>query len=435
MNQKITKYLQHTSSFNFVVYGMLVAFCTYSCMYAFRKPIMAATFANEFYWGVDYKILIITAQVIGYTISKFIGIKIVSELKDSQRALGILLLIGISALALFLFAITPAPYNLFFIFLNGLPLGMVWGLVFNYLEGRATTELLAVGMAVTQIFSSGLVKTIGKSLLVYVHIPEIWMPFFTGLIFIIPLLFFVWLLNLIPPPSAQDIALRTARKPMNGAERWQFFVTFAPGLVLLIASYTFLTVYRDFRDNFASDIWNALGYGDNTLIFTQTEIPIFLLVMLVIGLMVWVKNNYLAFLINHLLVILGVGIVGISTRLFQLGILSPDLWMILIGLGLYLAYTTFSLMIFERLMATFKYLGTVGFMMYLADSCGYLGSVLILFYKNFAHPKIAWIEFFIAMSYWLSGTCIILMLLSLAYFQFKFIHHTRRSLITKAQIS
>ena len=32
------------------------------------------------------------------------------------------------------------------IFLNGLPLGMVWGLVILYLEGRRTSELLLVGL-------------------------------------------------------------------------------------------------------------------------------------------------------------------------------------------------------------------------------------------------------------------------------------------------
>ncbi len=420
MTIQASNYLQKIPSWAFVLYGMVVAFCTYSCMYAFRKPIMAATFAEEAYWGVAYKILVITSQVIGYTLSKFIGIKVVSELKGRQRATGIIGLISFSGLALLFFAITPAPYNLVFIFLNGLPLGMVWGLVFSYLEGRRNTELLAVGLAVTQIFSSGLVKSIGKSLLVYVDVSELWMPFLTATLFFIPLLLFVFLLNLMPEPSPEDIALRSVRAPMNAQARWRFFITFAPGLVLLIISYTFLTIYRDFRDNFSADIWQDLGYGNHAMIFTQTEIPIFLIVMLATGLMVLIKNNYFAFFINHLFVIMGVGMVSISTLLFEWRYISPEFWMICIGLGLYLAYTTFSLMIFERLIATFRYVSTIGFIMYLADACGYLGSVVILFYKNFAHPQLAWIDFFIAISYWLSGVCIVLMVLAWLYFQAKY---------------
>jgi hypothetical protein len=435
MKLAIGKDLKKSNSISFIIYGMVVAFCTYTCMYAFRKPIMVATFSQQLYFGIDYKVLLITAQIIGYTVSKFIGIKVVSELSGNRRAWGIILLISISGVALVLFALTPAPYNLFFIFINGLPLGMIWGLIFSYLEGRKSTELLGIGLAITQIFSSGLVKTVGKSLLLDWRISEVWMPFLTAIVFLLPLLFFVYLLNQLPPPDYQDIMMRAARKPMNRKERWRFFILFMPGLIFLILTYTFLTVYRDFRDNFSADIWNSLGYSHNSLIFTQTEIPIFLVVMTVVGMMVWINSNYWALLMNHLLVILGVGIVGISTRLFQLGQLSPEVWMIWIGLGLYLAYTTFSLMLFERLMSTFRYVGTVGFIMYLADSCGYLGSVIMLFYKNYVHSHISWLDFFIYLSYWLSSFCIIFMLMSLVYFQVKYYYNFRKNILHKSSIT
>jgi hypothetical protein len=429
MKSILSTRLSNSTSITFVVYGMVAAFCTYTCMYAFRKPIMVATFSGQMYGGFDYKVLIISAQLLGYTCSKFIGIKVVSELTGSQRARGILVLIGLAGFALGMFAITPAPYNLIFVFLNGLPLGMIWGLIFSYLEGRRSTELLGIGLAVTQIFSSGLVKTVGKTLMIEYKFTEVWMPFLTGLLFILPLVLFVGMLNQIPPPSLQDIQQRAKRKPMNRQERWRFFMTFMPGLILLILAYTFLTIYRDFRDNFSADIWNSLGYTQNSLIFTQTEIPIFLTVMVAVGLMVLVKSNYWAFLFNHLFVILGAGLVGISTRLFQLGYLTPEAWMVWIGLGLYLAYATFSLMLFERLMSAFKYIGTVGFLMYLADSCGYLGSILLLLYKNFAHSQTSWIHFFITISYWLSATCITLMIASLIYFQLKYMQKIRKNII------
>jgi hypothetical protein len=186
MKSILSTRLSNSTSITFVVYGMVAAFCTYTCMYAFRKPIMVATFSGQMYGGFDYKVLIISAQLLGYTCSKFIGIKVVSELTGSQRARGILVLIGLAGFALGMFAITPAPYNLIFVFLNGLPLGMIWGLIFSYLEGRRSTELLGIGLAVTQIFSSGLVKTVGKTLMIEYKFTEVWMPFLTGLLFILP---------------------------------------------------------------------------------------------------------------------------------------------------------------------------------------------------------------------------------------------------------
>ena len=46
-------------------------------MYAFRKPYTAATYDQIEEFGLDYKEVLILTQVIGYTISKFIGIKFV----------------------------------------------------------------------------------------------------------------------------------------------------------------------------------------------------------------------------------------------------------------------------------------------------------------------------------------------------------------------
>jgi hypothetical protein len=102
-------------------------------MYAFRKPFTAATYDGLRLWGVDYKILLIITQLIGYTISKYIGIKLVSELTARNRVKILILLLSIAWFSLFLFAITPFPYNLPFMFLNGLPLGMIWGVVFGFL--------------------------------------------------------------------------------------------------------------------------------------------------------------------------------------------------------------------------------------------------------------------------------------------------------------
>ena len=125
------------------VMAAVSAFGAYTSMYAFRKAFAAGTFTGQQYFHVDYKVWLVIAQVIGYTLSKFYGIKFISELKPGQRAKSIFGLIGFSWFALLLFAIIPAPYNIICLFLNGFPLGMIWGLVFSYLEGRKSTEFMA----------------------------------------------------------------------------------------------------------------------------------------------------------------------------------------------------------------------------------------------------------------------------------------------------
>ena len=48
-----------------------------------------------------------------------------------------------------------------------------------------------------------------------------------------------------------------------------------------------------------------------------------------------------------------------------------------------MGYIPFNCLLFDRLIASFKSAGNVGFLMYLADSFGYLGSVGIVTIKQF----------------------------------------------------
>lgn len=418
VHPEIKKRLTLSSPALVSVYAALVAFSTYSCMYAFRKPFTSATFEGMLVWGLKYKDVLIIAQLIGYTLSKFLGIKIIAEMKSHSRGWNVLKLVGFAALALLGFAVTPAPYNIIFLFLNGIPLGMVWGIVFSFLEGRRTTEFMGSVMAVSFIFSSGFVKSVGKWLLKSQGVSEWWMPLATGLIFFIPMVVFVFLLEQVPDPTAEDIAMRSERKPMNAVERKDFITKYLPGIVALVISYVMLTIIRDFRDNFAADIWHELGYNDAS-IFTETEIPISLAILLSMSLLIAVKDNLRALQLNHIIVALGFALAGLSTFGFTHHVVSPFMWMVLNGLGLYLGYVPFNVVFFERKIAALRHPANVGFLMYIADSFGYLGSMGILLFKNYGTSGISYSRFFINSIYLVSVIGIVFMFFSFIYFNRK----------------
>ncbi|WP_339790213.1 DUF5690 family protein, partial [uncultured Imperialibacter sp.] len=75
---------------------------------------------------------------------------------------------------------------------------------------------------------------------------------------------------------------------------------------------------------------------------------------------------------------------------------------------------------FDRLIAAFKVTGNVGFLIYLADSFGYLGSVVILFYKNFGFANLSWLEFFTQSIYVVSISGTLLMGICMVYFRRKY---------------
>jgi Family of unknown function (DUF5690) len=427
---KITAWLERAHPAFLIGLGGAAAFCTYFSMYAFRKPFSAATFDTVEGWDfqLDFKIALVIAQVIGYAISKFIGIKIISELGKEKRGLAILGLIGLSWIALVLFAILPAPWNVAALFLNGLPLGLIWGLVFNYLEGRRSTEALGAILCVSFIVSSGAVKSLGALIMAQFAVSPFWMPAVTGFVFF-PLLFIsVWGLSLLPDPSAQDIAARVKRVPMNSAQRRSFMSTYGLGLVLLIAGYVFLTAFRDFRDNFAAEIWRDLGQSNGAALFTLSELPVALVALTVLASFMGIKNNRTALLVVHGLVGLGFAIIGLSTLAFEAGLIGPVAWMIIVGAGLYSAYTPFNTVLFDRLVAATGQLATAGFLIYLADASGYLGSVALLLAKNFATLNLDWVAFFKLISYIVSVVGTLGMFGSALYFR-------QRLLVTEAPIN
>jgi Family of unknown function (DUF5690) len=417
--KKITSWLERGHPAFLILFGGAAAFCAYFSMYAFRKPFSAATYDNVAGWDfqLDFKIALVIAQVFGYAISKFIGIKIISELGKEKRGLAILGLIGLSWIALVLFAVLPTPWNVAALFLNGLPLGLIWGLVFSYLEGRRTTEALGAILCVSFIVSSGAVKSLGALFMEQLAVSPFWMPAVTGFAFFPFLFVSVWGLSLLPDPSAEDVAARVKRVPMNSAQRRNFMETYGLGLVLLIAGYVFLTAFRDFRDNFAAEIWRGLGQSNGAALFTLSELPVALVALTVLASFMGIKNNRTALLVVHGLVGFGFASIGLSTLAFEAQMIGPVAWMIIVGAGLYSAYTPFNTVLFDRLVAATGQMATAGFLIYLADAAGYIGSVGLLLAKNFATLNLDWVAFFKVAAYAVSVVGTLGMIGSALYFR------------------
>jgi MFS family permease len=410
-----SKMSKKKSTIAFVLNASVASFGAYFCMYAFRKPFTVASFEGLEVFHIDYKILLIIAQVIGYVLSKFIGIKVISELKTNQRVYYLLGLIGIAEIALVLFAIVPRPYNIFFMFMNGLPLGMIWGIIFSYLEGRRFTEILGVALSTSFIVSSGVVKSAGYFVMHTWGFSAFWMPAITGLLFVIPLLFFTWLLERIPKPSQEDIELRTERIPMTATSRKKVLLKFLFPVTLWVLFYTFLTAFRDFRDNFSRELWDSLGFKKDPSVYTSSETLVAIVVLLVLATAFYFKDNMKALIFYQILLLVGSFSIGISTLLFQFGSISPFIWMVISGFGLYICYVPFNCLFFDRFVGAFKIKGNAGFLIYIADAFGYFGSVLTLFYKNFGQSSLSWLAFFVKGAYLVAGIGVLVTSISILY--------------------
>src|ERR1041384_2312652 len=179
---RITAWLAAASPGLFATYAVAMAFTTYFAMYSFRKPFAAAPFEGASFWILDLKGALVISQLAGYALSKFLGIKFNSEMPAGRRAWSLIWLILFAEAALVAFAVLPPGGKVIALFLNGLPLGTVWGIVFSFLEGRRTSEILGAGLSCAYVVASGFVKSVGAILIAVVG--ESWMPAVTGALFL-----------------------------------------------------------------------------------------------------------------------------------------------------------------------------------------------------------------------------------------------------------
>jgi len=392
------------------LWSVVAAFGAYACMYGFRKPFTAGTFADSAY-GPALKTWLITAQVLGYTLSKFLGIKLIAEMTAARRALVFLLLIALAWSALALFAITPAPFNTTWLFVNGLALGLVFGLVLGFVEGRCMTELFIAGLCASFILADGVAKSVGAWLLAQ-GVPEPWMPCVAGLVFALPLIFFVWMLRHIPAPTPTDEAARSKRTPMTAAERWAMLRRHGIRLIAIIVAYLLITVLRSIRADFAPEIWAGFGMGNQPGVFAQSELWVTLGIVLLNGSLVLVKDNRRAFFSALGLSACGLALALVALLAQRAGAVSPFAFMVLLGLGMYLPYVAVHTTIFERLIALTRERGNIGYLMYLADAIGYLGYAAVMIGRSAFPSKERFLGFFTTFATDIVSTALVTVLIA-----------------------
>jgi hypothetical protein len=397
---RITAWLERAPAPVMNTYAVVVSFAAYSCVYAFRKPFTAATYEGLHFVGtqIELKTALVISQIIGYGLAKYAGIKYVTEASRARRAWMVVAFIAWAELAMVLFAILPDGWKVIAMLLNGFPLGMIWGLMVRYLEGRRTSDILLAGLACSFIVASGVFKDVGQAVMAGDALPvfgislpnplqqldQFWMPAATGMLFSAPFLLTLWLLDQLPEPSATDIVARTEREPMDRARRREFLTLYLPGMVLLVVAYALLTAFRDFRDAYLVDVLQQLGYdyADGKTRITHMEMGVAFGVLATMCLLYLIKNNQRALLAALSTIVLGFATIGVATLLHASGVISGYWWAALIGLGGYMAYVPYNSVLFDRLMAATGFVGTAVFAIYVADSAGYTCSIGVLVSKD-----------------------------------------------------
>ena len=147
--------------------------------------------------------------------------------------------------------------------------------------------------------------------------------------------------------------------------------------------YLLTTVLRSVRADFAPQIWAGLKADVPASTFAGSETAVAACVLV---------------------------LVGASLVALDADVLSPFAFMVLHGIGMYLPYIVIHTTIFERLIAMTRDRCNVGYLLYLADSFGYLGYVGVLLARNAFGPAENFLGFFRTLSWVVVAACLLLLL-------------------------
>lgn len=376
----------------FILWAGGTALLSYSLVYALRKPFTAAEFQGLTVWGMDYKIAVSIIQLLGYVTAKMLGIKYISELKPEGRLNFIIGSAALSEVSLLAFGLLPLPYNIICLFFNGLSLGCMWGVIFSFLEGRRTTDILASIMGVSMALSSGVAKSLGLYALHDLHVSQFWMPALIGA-FAFPLLCLCgWMMTKFPKPTPADIKARTKRVTLNGRQRWHLFCFFMPLLIMLFAANMLLTVQRDIKEDFIVCIIDVKTVS--AWAFAQVDTISTIILLATFAALGCCKNHLKVLLILLGLSTIGMGMLAYVAAYYNTLHVPTVVWLFMQSMGIDIAYLSFQTIFFERLIACFRIRGNVGFFIITIDFIGYLGTLGLLLFKESFAANLNWTVFY-----------------------------------------
>ena len=189
--------------------------------------------------------------------------------------------------------------------------------------------------------------------------------------------------------------------------------------MLQLVVFIFVTAFRDFRDSYQIEILGGLGLENENAIFTRTETIVTLCAMTALVVMKLLDSRKWGVIPNLLFMMLAFLTLGASTFLYDRGVVDGFTWIVLTGVGAYLAYVPCDTIFYERVISSTGWVGTAVFMACVMDAGGYTGSVALQIYKNLGSGDVSYLDFFRQLCYFSTFFGVGLIAIGLVYFPYK----------------
>ena len=196
----------------------------------------------------------------------------------------------------------------------------------------------------------------------------------------------------LPHPTKADMELRTERVALDRKGRAAVFKSFMPVLLMLFFANLFITVLQDLKEDFLVKIIDVKAAGLSSWAFAKIDATVTLVILILFAAMSMVKSNVKVLCLLLALVTCGCAVLSSVAFNYEAWNLPVTLWLFLQSLCLYTVYLSFQTLFFERFIACFRIKGNVGFFIITLDFIGYMGTVLVLVFKECFNPDVNWLQ-------------------------------------------
>lgn len=193
------------------------------------------------------------------------------------------------------------------------------------------------------------------------------------------------------------------------------FRKFMPLLLLLFGANLLLTVLRDIKEDFIVCIIDVSTIS--SWLFARLDAIATLIMLAVFALLGRTRSHRTVLGILLLLSTLGMGALVLIAGCPE-GTFTTATWLFMQTLCLDIAYLSFQTIFFERFIACYKIKGNVGFFIITIDFIGYVGTLLLLFFKEFFASQIDWHTFYNEMTVYIGIFCCVAFAASWGYIQY-----------------
>jgi hypothetical protein len=388
----------------------------YCSTYLISTSVFAGKYDTYSFLGKTKDLLSIS-QIVGYFVGKIIGLKIFELLGDSYRLPGAIITYVLATVPYILFSFSSPVGQIISIFLSGIFLSLTWGFIIFYIEGEYGSEIIIMFIYMGLIASSGISKTVGAYFIGLVT--ENIMPLVCASIGLVLAIIFTVVLSYVQSRYKRDSEKRLVNA---SGEHKELIKKYWFGLTLISLTSGVIYAYKNYRDYYAYEIWTEL-YGNDFIpeIYSISETGVSVVVTLAYMLLFFVKSARVCVYIIFLMMLTGGVTIGVSSVIIVFVRYNPLLWIILIGIGVMIAFIPPGALLYDKLMTAMEKKITSVFLIYISDICGPVLTAVLITIKSYGCPDMTFVKYFEVMSYITSVIVVLAMAITVVsyYMYFK----------------